>query len=207
MMWRAVRVVLATALVAALVLVIVLARQNADLVRRVALLERRAFEPYPGLQVPTVTATTLDGTALTLGEREDGARQLLLVFTTTCPYCKASLPSWRQIAAAADTLTQPRPLVAGIVLDSGDAAAYGRAHSLQFPIARFPSRKVQSMYRVRSVPAVVLLDGAGQVIYARTGVLESRVAVDSVLAALRWTQPGVDGAAPPPRGVRRADTP
>ena len=197
-----VRGLVGATLFAALGLVVLLARQNGALAERATRLERRAFEPYPGMWVPTVTATTLDGAPLVVGERTDGARQLLFVFSTTCPYCEASLPAWREIATAAAAPPEPRTVVTGIVVDSGDADAYRRAHGFGFPVARFPSAKARSMYRMRSVPLVLLLDAEGRVLYSRTGVLRDRTATDSVLAAVRWTPPRRSGNATGPMQQR-----
>lgn len=191
-MRRLVHALPSVALFAALALVLLLARQNRALADRTGKLQKRAFEPYAGPWVPTVETRTLDGLPLTLGEHPGGRRQLLLVFTTTCEFCRASLPSWRRLAAVADTMREPPTQVVGVVLDSGDAEAYRRTHDLRFPIARFPTRRAESMYRVRSVPLIFVLDPNGQAIYSRVGVLSEPSEVDSVIAALRWRRPVPD---------------
>ena len=81
------------ALVAALALIVVLARQLEARGERVKQLTERLTSLQRGSWVPTVSLTTTDDSTVTVGERSDGGRQLLLVFTTTCPYCRASLPA------------------------------------------------------------------------------------------------------------------
>ena len=177
------------ALATALVLVLLLAKENKALADRQAKLTRRAFEPYAGQYVPTLAMAGIDGAAVTLGARADSVRQLMFVFTTTCPYCRASLPAWREIASVADTLTSHRTQVVGVVLDTGNVRKYQADHQLAFPILRFPTKRDQSIYRVRSVPLVLLLNADGMAIYSRIGVLDSRAAIDSVISALHWQRP------------------
>ena len=59
----------------------------------------RAF-PHPGEWVPTVTAVSITGDSVVVGETTPGRAQLLVFFTTTCEFCKASLDSWKEISAA-----------------------------------------------------------------------------------------------------------
>ena len=164
---------------------VVLARQNGDLRERMARVQRDASWPRAGLFAPTFTAAALDGRSLTVGERGDGGRQLLLYFTTTCPYCRASLPAWRELAALADTLASPRVEVIGVVLDSAHRApAYAAEHVLPYPVVPLASTKLRSLYRARSVPLVMVVGHDGRVLFARTGVLEDRAAIDSVRRAM-----------------------
>ena len=176
---------------AALALVLVLARQNRALADRISRLELRAYEPYVGLFVPTFTNRTLDGAQLTVGERADSARQLIFVFTTSCPYCRASRGAWKRLASIADTLRSHRTVPIGIVLDSGDVSPYAAAFGTAIPITRFPESRIERYYRVRSVPLILILDSNGQAIYSRLGVLPDTagVAIDSVVARMNWTRP------------------
>lgn len=163
-----------------------LARQNVELRQRLEQVRRDATQPRAGLFAPTFTAVSLDGTQRTIGERGDGGRQLLLFFTTTCAYCRASLPAWRELSAVADSLVSPRVEVIGVVLDSAHRApAYAAEHALPYPVVPLASPKLRSLYRARSVPLVMVVDHDGRVLFARTGVLEDgAAAVDSVRRAM-----------------------
>lgn len=203
---RLARWLVPAALVAALALVVVLARQNQALAAQNTKLRKQATQPVAGLALPTFRTATLAGDSVTVGERADGGRQVLFVFTTTCPYCRASIPAWKRIAAAADSMAAPLPASAfGVVLDTSDDAArrYIAEHALPYRVVKFPSRKVGAMYRVRSVPATLVLDAEGRVLYSKIGVLTDPAVVDSVLGALHWQTPTPAAATAASVAVRR----
>jgi peroxiredoxin len=134
-------------------LVVVLGIQNRRLRAENRKLVERFTEPHRGVVVPTFEGTTLDGDTVTVGEAPDSGRQVLFVFTTTCPYCVASLPAWRQIAATIQSAPSLRAQVLGVSLDSAAVTRrYATAHGLRFPILTFPARKLSYLYRARSVP-------------------------------------------------------
>src|SRR5690606_10199908 len=83
-----------------LVLLFVLAVQNRSLRADRTLLIRRSLEPHRGLYVPTFAASAIQGGRLTVGEGAPGSCQVLLIFTTTCPYCRASIPAWKSLLTA-----------------------------------------------------------------------------------------------------------
>ena len=176
------------ALAAALALIVVLARQVEARSERVKRLTERLTTLQRGNWVPTVTLPTTDDSTVTVGERIDDGRQLLLVFTTSCSYCRASLPAWARLPEQLDSATRANRgvdvQVLGIALDSLDSARRYRAtHKLPFTVAQLPEGKLRALYRTRAVPMVVLLDSAGRVLYSRAGVLNSATAVDSIIAA------------------------
>jgi cytochrome c biogenesis protein CcmG/thiol:disulfide interchange protein DsbE len=195
------------ALAAAAVLVVVLAQQKRQLVEQVQEtrlnLRRAVTEPSPGMYVPAFTARTLEGDTAVIGELPAEGRQVLLMYTTTCPYCLSSIPAWKRITATVDTMTSMRAVVYGVSLDSVDATRqYITRHGLPYPTLRFPSAKVASMYRSGTVPITLVLDEQGRTVYSRTGELKEPVAIDSVLAAIRWRPAPRDSVAPVPSGAR-----
>lgn len=202
------RVLLPLGLIAALALVLVLSHQNETLASQNAKLRRTLTQPIAGLGLPTFWTVTLAGDSVTIGERADGGRQVLFAFTTTCPYCRASIPAWKRIAAAAhDAPPSAPPAVAyGLVLDTSVAAVtkYVSENALPYAVARFPTRKLASLYRVQSVPATIVLDADGRVIFSHVGVLTDPVVVDSVIGAMRWRRAlPAPSPAPAPIAVRR----
>lgn len=173
-------------LTTALVLVVVLAMQLRAQDERYAALLRDTTLPRSGMFVPTFMAQTVDGSLATIGERREGGKQVLFFFTTTCPYCKASLPAVRRLALAASHEPPPGASMYGIVLDSLTLAAdYATVNDLRFPILEFPAQKLRHLYRARSVPIILVLDAEGRVLFGRTGVLEESSAIDSVLEAIQ----------------------
>ena len=207
--WRVVRPGAAPAALALLALVaLLLVRQNRSL--RDTLREQRSLARSPRslAYLPAFRSISLKGDSMTVGERTDGGRQVLFVFRTTCPFCEASLPEWRRVAAVLDTLSQPHTDVIAIALDTNARALddYVRRHELLYPIVRFPSVKFQAMYRASAVPATIVLNSEGRVVYAHLGVLDTRAVSDSVLAAVRYksttTASGVRAVASAADGVR-----
>lgn len=154
----------------------------------------RLRSPHAGYMVPTFETETVAGERVTIGEASPGSRQLLLIFDTACPYCRASLPAWREIAGTIRS-QERRIAVLGLAVDEEDGPirAYRQEHGFDFPVLRFPQPKLRRLYRATAVPLIVLLDSDGRVLYSRLGVLDEPAAIDSVLAALRGMEgPGQD---------------
>jgi peroxiredoxin len=190
---RIFRILPYAALALAAVLVVVLGQQKRDLIRQVEKarydLREARTTPTRGMWMPAFQAATLEGQPTTIGEvpGDSVGRQVLLMYTTTCPYCLSSIPAWKQIAAAADTMTSIRAAVYGVSLDSVDVTRkYIAQHRLPYPTVRFPDEKVAGMYRAGTVPITLVLDERGRAIYTRTGELKDRAAIDSVMQAIRW---------------------
>ena len=174
-------------LTAAAALVVVLSLRVRDLNERYARLQERAVFPYAGMYVPTFRTATLAGEPVTVGEAEGEGRQVLFFFTTTCPYCKSSLPAWKEITAKLDTVRSLPVAVYGISLDSAEVTRrYAEENRLPYPVLRFPEEKLASIYRARAVPVTAVLDAEGRMIHSRVGELSDRAAIDSVLAMVRW---------------------
>ena len=201
MMERIGRLLPAIALTAAAALVVVLSLKVRDLNDRYSKLREFAYRPHAGMFVPTFQTSTLEGAPVTVGESPGAGRQVLFVFTTTCPYCQSTLPAWREIDAALDTVRSVPVAVYGISLDSVPVTrGYAARNRLPFPVVRFPQDKLASIYRAGTVPLTVVLDEEGRVIHSRLGELKGRPAIDSVLAMVRW-KPEPRPAAVPKRAA------
>lgn len=180
----AIELIVPVALALATALAVILAVQNRSLRARSAELMERAGLPHPGLLLPTFEAVTLAGERVTIGRTSLGQSQVLFVFNTSCPYCLASLPAWNGIAGTVRTQASDSVPVYGISLDPPAAtAAYAAEHGLTFPVLTFPEAKLAPLYRARVVPLVLVLDSIGRVVFSRPGVLATRAAIDSLLAA------------------------
>ena len=135
---RLVRSLPYVALAAAAVLVVVLGQQKRDLIAKVEdtqmQLRRAVTEPARGMYMPAFQAAPVEGGApATIGELPAEGRQVLLMYTTTCPYCLSSIPAWKQITATADTMTSIRATVWGVSLDSVNATRqYITRHALPY---------------------------------------------------------------------------
>lgn len=181
---RAARLVVLAVAAAALVLVAMLAVQNGRLRTELADLRYRSIRPQAGQFVPSFVASALNGDTVRIVSGDTATRQVLLVFTTTCRYCEASIPVWNDVARR---IGHQGATVVGISLDSlAHTRRYSDRHGLQYPVIRFGSEAYRRMYRANSVPITMVIDGGGRVIYARMGVVETDAAKDSILAAVRW---------------------
>jgi peroxiredoxin len=178
------------ALVAAAALVVVLAAQKRGLIAKYNDLQvkyRQALtEPRPGMYMPAFQTTTLDGRPTTIGQLPAEGRQVLLVYTTTCRFCRSSLPAWKQLTATLEGLRSPAVDVYGVSLDSVDVTRkYAAEHALPYPTVRFPDERLASMYRAGAVPLTLVLDEEGRTVYSRLGELKAQAAIDSVIAAVK----------------------
>ena len=169
------------ALAVAAALVVVLGMRVRALNRDNEALFRRATRPYAGMYVPAFTTRSLDGGTVAVGS--PARRQVLFVFTVTCPYCRTSIPAWTRIGRAAEA-AYGRGAAVGLSLNGVDSTmTYTRTHGLAYPVARFPDMRTQSLYRSRTVPVTLVVDSAGRVVYSRVGEVSEGVVIDSVLTA------------------------
>ncbi|RDZ29644.1 TlpA family protein disulfide reductase [Lysobacter silvisoli] len=156
-------------------------------------LAKRATQPYIGMYVPRIAATTLDGAARTLGQPA-ADYQVLYFFTTGCPYCRASAPLVKSIAGQLDSASGGRAELIGVALDPADAAgAYAREHGFAFPIVATQDRRSAMLFRARSVPLLLVVGRDGRVRYARVGAINTKDGVNGVLTAVRRTEASAAG--------------
>lgn len=189
-------VFLGVGLGAALVVILGLMARLHDLREDLIEAHRRAAFLHEGSVVPAVALSTLTGDSLMLGEpASEGGRQLLFVFTTTCPHCKATLPAWQGLADSIPK-ADPRAQVIGVSLDSLHlTAAYVAANHLSYPAVMLEDLRTIALYRALMVPQTVVVSAEGVVRYARTGVLRDGPVLDSVYQAALGESPSHDVAA------------
>lgn len=167
-------------------LVVLLAKRVADLSKAYSELTTRSTLPHPGYVVPTLHAVALDGDSIVVGQVADpSGRQVVFVFTTTCPYCRATLPVWQLIF---DSLARQQPNGVQVVAMSLDSttltSAYAAEHGIRYPIAFFPDWKAPRFFRARAVPQTLVLSHLGEVLYAHIGLLEEGPGLDSLFRSL-----------------------
>jgi peroxiredoxin len=180
---RLTRVVPVAALVLATLLVVLLGMRTRDLQGRYDDLLQQTMRAYPGYVVPTFSATTLDGDTVLIGENAAGFPQVLFFFTTTCPFCRDMVPVWSELA---ESLNGGEAEVFGIALDSVHLVReYHADFALPYPVVIMSDRKVAAIYRISAVPFTLVVDDAGEVVFARYGLIDSRAAMDSVITAAR----------------------
>ena len=119
-----------------------------------------------------------------------GQRLILIFFRPSCPYCRASMPSFN--ALAAQLAPDSGIVMYGVALDSARAArSYAAEHALRFPVIAEPALRLVGLYRVSSVPLVLVLNEQGRMTYVRLGVLDAPAAVDSLARAAHYHRPTV----------------
>ena len=203
---RLFRILPYAALAAAAALVVVLGTQKRSLITQLEQTQYQLREartmPIRGMWMPAFQAPTLEGQQATIGQAPGEGRQVLLMYTTSCPYCLSSIPAWKQIKAATDTMKSVQTAVYGVSLDSVNLTReYIARHRLPYQTVRFPDEKVAGMYRAGTVPVTLVLDERGRTIYSRTGELKDPAAIDSVMQAIRW-RPAPQPATAPAQGTR-----
>lgn len=145
--------------------------------------------PRAGVYLPEVTLPSITGDSLHVAGGKAGQRQVLLYFTTECPYCRASLSSWNRLAQD----LEGRAGVIGISLSAEDStAAYSASNRLSFPIIVVPkdASRLHALLRTAIVPATVVVDTDGRVLFARLGVVESPIVADSIREAALYQPQG-----------------
>ena len=188
---RIVRWVMAAGLVVGATLVVVLSQRLTRLTHEYQVLQRRASTLTTGTMVPTFQAVTLTGDTLSIGERKDGGRQVLLLLNTTCAFCQATLPVWAQLA---DSIRQVSPdvEVIAVSLDSLDATRrYAEEQGLNMPVVTVPTRKLSRLLRASRVPQTAVVDHEGWVLYGWTGLIAAEAIWDSIFIAITAAQPAV----------------
>ena len=181
--------VLVASLVAASGLVVKLSMQQRALVDRVRELTTRVRDPYVGFYVPAVTLRSVAGDSVRLGEVPGGNAQVLLVFSTTCRFCRASLSEWKRMVSQ---FRGPSGVeILGVSVDSAEETQqYLVDHHLEFPVVSFTDRRLTALYRSNVLPQTLVIDEQGKVQYAHLGALTEASVTDSIIRVVRDVAPG-----------------
>jgi hypothetical protein len=155
--------------VALLILNVVLIRRNKELSAQVEQ-KYTELEVPRGTIAPLIRGVDLKGHAITVDPR--GTRNtILMVFTTTCGFCKKNWSNWESLIAG---LSEHKANIVLIDLSSRADEAYLHSHladgvttiSQLDPAMLIP-------YRLRTVPQTILIGADARVKRVWTGVLES----------------------------------
>ncbi|HEX9483513.1 MAG TPA: thioredoxin-like domain-containing protein [Gemmatimonadaceae bacterium] len=172
--------------------VLILGIQNRALRQRNRDLIVRFTAPHPGMLVPAFTARSLVGDSVTIGASSLDERQVLFFFTSTCPYCVRSMPALRLLDSLLRREHRRRAPLIAVSLDSaGGTHGFADSVNAMMPVVVVPSERMRLLYRVRSIPQLMVLDSGGRTVYARTGELTGSVVRDSVAPAIWLGMPVV----------------
>ncbi len=144
-----------------------------------------------GEYFPTFAGTAVDGSRRIVGESaHPGDRQVIFLLTSTCPYCKRTLPTWKTLAGRLDSASYPNARVFALTTDSVQiATSFAKSHELGFPVIPFTQPKQARLAHAFTVPQTLVVNHAGLVLFSRIGVMDTRVAMDSVLAVIAAPDP------------------
>jgi hypothetical protein len=162
-------------------LVIALAVQNRSLKSQVAELESRPHgtgapvdELKAGDVFPPFDLAAASGEKIRLAFDGSGTKTLLLVFSSTCPACQQTFPTWNRMLADG---TPDGVRVVGVQTDLVGGAA---AEVATFPVYGFDGTRPEGFTKVPYIPCSAVLDAKGKVEFVVFGVLD-----DGKLAELR----------------------
>lgn len=175
-------------LVSASVLVLVLANQNRTLRAKQRELVDRILYPYPGLLVPEMRVVSIAGDTSVIGSAKAANTELLFFFTTSCDFCKRSLPAWNALADSLAVLRATSAVVYGVSLSSRDSTqAYAEENNLRFRVVMLTDPRMRTFYRARAraVPVTAVLGQNGRYSFVVLGAMTSSSTVDSVLRVAR----------------------
>lgn len=106
----------------------------------------------------------LDDNVIHFPEVTEGAPAVLLFWATWCPYCKALIPHLKDIQE--DYAELGVKVFAINVSETGDARAY--VENLGFPLRTVvDGDPIAIAYEIRYTPGLLVVDGAGTVVYRR----------------------------------------
>lgn len=177
-------VLLGSFLAASLVVILGLLNHVGDLRQEFAKARQRWTTLSPGAFVPALRLGTLAGDTVTMGEPR-GERQLVFVFNSRCPFCKATLPAWDSLADSVRRLGLNAEIV-GVAIDSlHRAAEYRVANGLRYDVAPVSTIREMAVLKAGVVPQTVVLGPGGQVRYGTVGQLRDKAVLDSIYLALR----------------------
>lgn len=178
------QLVLGLGLAAALVVILGLLNRVGDLRAEYAKVRRRLAALHEGAFVPSLRLATIGGDSVTLGEPTEAGRQLVFVFNTRCPFCKATLPAWDSLADSVRRLDRGIQVL-GLAIDSvGKVRSYVAANRLGYPMVSLTTVREVALYRAGTVPQTVVIGHGGRVRFATVGQLVSSAVLDSVYRAL-----------------------
>lgn len=164
-------------------LIVVLALQKNDLQAENAKLSYEEKFPKMSDWVPDMEFRAIDGREVHIG-RTEGGRQIILLFTTKCEHCIASLPF---IAEIARTAKEGGVEMIGVTPEDNraDIAAFLAENKLDFPVVSTQNNKELGLLHFRMSPTFLVLSRYGRIEHAKVGRITSDEDAFGIVAASR----------------------
>ncbi len=184
------------ALLASCILLLLLVRERDDLAERYAQLVEISDGPLQGRWYPVVAAQGLRGDSVCIANAA-GIPQFVFLFNTECALCSMALRAWTPVLDSLLTSGSIRAVGVALEQDSATAMAFLEDHDPPMPVVMLSHVRWRSVFRVRTLPMMVILDADGRVRAARGGVPAEALVRDTIL-------PGIDLLKRTDRTNRRA---
>jgi peroxiredoxin len=122
-----------------------------------------------GKAAPALSLPSLDGHTVSLADYR-GKKVLLVYWASWCSPCKAEMPTLNRLyRGAAGTDFAFEILAVSVDEDRAEAEKFARENGMTFPVLLDPGQKTVDAYHVESVPAMIVVDAAGTIIFGRSG--------------------------------------
>jgi len=116
-------------------------------------------ELKPGDRLTPIEAQTIDGHTTTITYSEPGMSYLVLVFSTTCPYCEENIEQWRRIAG---TCQGGGCSVIGVSVHGLEPTRqYLVDRNVPFYTVINTSKEFAEAYKISGVPMTILISAGG----------------------------------------------
>jgi len=184
------------ALLISCILLLFLLKERDDLAERYAQLLEISDGPLQGRWYPVVAGRGLRGDSVCIANAEE-TPQFIFLFNAECGLCAMALRAWAPVLDS--LLASGRIRAVGVALeeDSARAIAFVEDHDPPMPVVMLSHARWRSVFRVRTLPMMVILDADGRVRAARGGVPSEALVRDTIL-------PGIDLLKPTDRTNRRS---
>jgi peroxiredoxin len=149
-------VLLHVVLITLAIQVVILSRQNRQMNQRKSLSVKEQLKEGDTLDLHQAHA-------IRGGDHMDttSSRQLVFVLSTSCPFCRESVPAWKELASKAKS-----PLaVFGISVDSCDSTSeYMKRNNITFPVyICLDAAAFKKANKINGVPQTILRERGGKV--------------------------------------------
>lgn len=166
--------------------IVFLTIQNRQLKRAITAMHSRT-EPeslQPGDQVPAFNSIDANGKEKLISYEDTDC--LLMITSTTCPWCEKTLPVWKDIA---DKVKGSSIHIVGVALDGkGHINEYINQNGINFEVVNFADPASQRIYKAFATPQTILIKRGGKVAKTWQGLLTEKQ--EKELTSLLLTEKG-----------------
>jgi peroxiredoxin len=139
-----------------------------------------------GMEMPSYSATTIDGAKYDLKEKR-GKVLLLNIWATWCPPCRAETPD---LVKLHEKYKGRGFEVVGVSIDEAGNAqqvrTFAKDYKVSYPVVYDPDGKIADMFATAIIPTSALVDRNGRITWIMQGMVEldDREAIAAIESAL-----------------------